>query len=181
MIDALLNAIDRIIALIQKRIDSDRNFVTEQVDPIFNEMQVIHKDYISSFAGFIDKLKDSADRQKFISTVLKKQMEFEHIRVKVWSFSQVANHTDNIPEPARLFFESCVHYLDDRSHVIRDKSRLSGYSSLLLELADVECSSDFSMSQDYLIKKLSIRLDQTRKNWELVTRLYGQCRLELLR
>jgi hypothetical protein len=49
----ILQAIDRVISLLRGRIDDQRRFVQEQVDPIFKGMEIIHQNYIQSFTDII--------------------------------------------------------------------------------------------------------------------------------
>ena len=181
MIDLALQAIDRVIALLRGRVDDKRKFIQEQVTPIFSEMEIIHKNYIQSFVEIIQAAEKTDDSENLIEFVLRKKMEFEHIRVKVHSFAKIARESTRVPEPAKVFFHSCIAYFQRQSSAIEEKRYSSRFTSILEVLSTLDQSEDIVGSKELLIEYFEDCLSETRKNWERLTQEYSKCKLEMLR
>lgn len=184
MIELALQAIDRMITLLRGSVDDKRKFVQEQVNPIFSEMEIIHKNYIQSLVEIIQAAADTDDRKNLIEIILRKKMEFEHIRVKVYSFANIARKSKRVPEPAKRFFHACYYYFWRQKIAVINAEYSSNYSSnfssILEILSSLDQSDDLVESKKMLIGYFENHLRETRRNWEQLSQEYSQCKLEML-
>jgi hypothetical protein len=178
MIDLALKAIDRIISLRRERINDNRKFIQDQISPIMTEMEIVHKNYIESFNDIIKEAESANDAKNLVSFVLSKKLEFEHIRVKIYSFAQIAQKSKHTPEIARMFFHSLARYF-----YYKDRSlEFSDYRAHFTEIiSQIDQGSDLLESRQKLIGYIKECLDHSRSDWEELTRVYGECKLEMLK
>ncbi|WP_455205687.1 hypothetical protein [Kaarinaea lacus] len=93
MIDLFLEIIDRLIQLKQYRNQKLRTMFDELIDPIFNDLLLVHRDYVDLFEGTLNILPrgvpSSDNATKYLASTEKaaeylhnKRMKFEPVRIK---------------------------------------------------------------------------------------------------
>ena len=178
MIDLALQAIDTIVDLLKFRANKEDRFFENQVAPVFAEMETVHHNYLESFNELKRLTETAENRDTLIRSVLAKKMEFEHLRIKVHSFSRVVLSEDRSPAPARGFFRGCLAYFNHQDQ-LADNPYSSHYSSIQEMLIGVEAAGDFERSRDKVLGFVLSREEIARRSWEFLTTEYSKCKLAM--
>ncbi|MFZ5452556.1 MAG: hypothetical protein ACOZF2_11935 [Thermodesulfobacteriota bacterium] len=143
MIKALLDIIDRLMQLKNIRDKKRRNLLVQVLDPLFNDLMIVHKDYVSMFEDVLHRLptygsvypKDMRNESKArvkeaFEYLRQKRIEFEPVRTKIRATSN---------ELGSMHFDP---YIDDLVKWI------------LLYLPEGTLVDDFNSASQELLKKL---------------------------
>jgi hypothetical protein len=111
MIDAGVRVIDRLIQLIEKRHARREHYFISFVDPVFQDAEVIARDYIALFATLIAKLKcHDEDISHLIRWIEERRMELLPVRIKLRALLHQKDffHWSQQGEPSRDKFQRGV-------------------------------------------------------------------------
>ena len=117
MIDGLVKIVDRLIELVKYREEKSRRIFEKLIEPVFNDLVVIHKDYLAMFVEVSSLIPSDGDgtkkQKKKLSEALrylsKKRIEFETTRIKLRAISQSFKNTKTNEKDE--FVRAVVSYL----------------------------------------------------------------------
>ena len=207
MLDAGITIIDRMISLLKEKERNRRKLFVSFVQPLFDDMAEVHKDYMKAFVDLIEQVENAATYDGVMGVLRSKKTEFEHLRVKIHSFlieTKKSKKSSKLPKEIREFFHICIRYFTTQSGTFGGVYGLH-YSDLwqilynrmeepsLDDRATVEKETGENAidilkmidSSDTIEVKdvnnyLKITLDYLRERWAEVTSAYATCRLNLL-
>lgn len=111
-----LNVIDHIISLLRERQTRKNLFFDKNIESLFSEMALVHKDYLKSFVhiGYVieSKRNTSEDWKMVLNIVKEKSSELATLRVKLKALSYAMDkHSNNKKDDcAFIFFQECFRY-----------------------------------------------------------------------
>ncbi|NJM74905.1 MAG: hypothetical protein HC852_02940 [Acaryochloridaceae cyanobacterium RU_4_10] len=130
MIQMLMSIIDRLIQLKKYRSERLKLIFSTILEPIFNDLSVIHIDYIEMFTNvekatpflWESRLADYEDKIKSSIKYLEdKRIEFEPVRSKIRIMADELKDLEINPE-ADNFIKSIIRYFPDGNPVIESDS-----------------------------------------------------------
>ncbi|PYQ26640.1 MAG: hypothetical protein DMF56_23815 [Acidobacteria bacterium] len=118
LLEALLQVIERLIALAKGRIEGRRAVFDRVIEPTFNDLLSVHGDYIAMFeqaqvfAGSWPntELEIQARVEAAKTQIRQRRREFEPVRRKLETLAQELK-THNLPVDERNFLEAVLRYL----------------------------------------------------------------------
>ena len=133
MIDALIKIIDRLISLVKGRIQGRKDMFEKVIDPIFNDLLLIHGDYIKMFEhaqwllpgysedgstltapGYNGEPEEGSEKyvkrlENAKNEIKKRRLEFEPVRAKVRIIAKSLDE-NKFPEEETNFIRSVLEY-----------------------------------------------------------------------
>lgn len=119
MIEALIKILDRLIELRKYQGERLHTIFDRLVEPTFNDLLLIHGDYIEMFGGVVSRLptslnpetseKDTQEIQAAIAFLAEKRREFEPARMKLRAFV-AARQEASVPKEIADFFDALAEY-----------------------------------------------------------------------
>lgn len=185
MLDSGIKIIDRIIELLTYRKQSGRKLFLDHIEPIYVAMEKIHLDYLSALEQFIKDIPKIKNIDDLIASIKARKIPLEPLRVKINSFSKVAQKQKHLPDKVEHFFYCCTNYLDFKS-TNSELIYYYGCHSLILEevikLKNADNSAEPSKFEIGLIHtQVPLWQKDIRHAWEWLTKAYSECRLVLLK
>lgn len=117
MLEALLKIIDRLIELKRGRILGRKEIFDRVIEPTFNELVLVHGDYIkmfedlrvytASWSGLASELTGRAEKAK--SELRSRRSEFEPIRQKIRAFA-TGLASSQLPNEEKGFVDAVIRY-----------------------------------------------------------------------
>lgn len=192
MIDAGVKIIDRIIDLLRTREQNKGELFEDFVQPLFEDMILIHQDYIRSLTSLIQEIDDLESEDQAYNVLLHRKSNLEHLRVKAHSFLEEAKKPKSLPKSANCFFDACVQYFMMQSgqfigtykhHYIDLLAFLSGEESTYVLPKNVQTENDLPAPKysTEIARLLLLFLDCMKNKWSEVTAQYAYCRFNLLK
>lgn len=117
MLQALLQIIDRLIRLAEGRLESRKEVFSSVLEPTFNDLLLIHRDYIAMFEqlqvfrGAIPEDDSEIQRrlQSSKTQLHQRRIEFEPVRQKVRALVATIAHR-KLPVEERRFVDAVLRY-----------------------------------------------------------------------
>ena len=155
MLEALLAIIDRLIKLVEGRLKSRRETFAQVMEPTFNELLLIHGNYISMFEHLQifrgDVPADSAEVQRRLrhakAELREKRLEFEPVRQKVKAFAN-ALATKDLPAEERRFIDAVLRYFPSGNTAVPHSA-----ATTVLEYLDRVAPEDLDLLLDATIQR----------------------------
>jgi hypothetical protein len=181
MISDIVNAIDRVIRLLQKRADDRRHLFLDQIEPLFIDLSAIQQDYRQIFDEIEVQLGDPSLTYTEVADRLgKRRRQLEHIRDKAKALGQVLQSTAELPEIAQLFFQSVCRYFSIPSEEGEVYSSCSTAGQTLIEALEImkDEPEEFRSLLHAEVRRVSGIIE---REWQHMLAMYAQARVELLR
>ena len=196
MIDSVTRIIDRIIQLLTIRKTNRRNLFVDHIEPLYNEMADIHKDYLNAcreLSDFIKDIKDDELSTDEIQRIIKKyKTVLEPQRVKVFTLAKSVQNKklrSKLPKEAMEFYDFCFRYFYDASgdssfkpqEKIDAFRRYSGLYSNFDALIDDLSMDRGLIKKNQLLDIVSPHEDFLSFSWNNLTEIYANLRITFLR
>ena len=196
MIDSVIRIIDRIIQLLTIRETNRRNLFVDHIEPLYNEMADIHKDYLNACRELTDFIKDIKDDELSadeIKRIIKKyKTVFEPQRVKVFTLAKSVKDKKlrrKLPEEAMEFYDLCFRYFYVASGKSSYKPKknidesilYSGFYTNIDETVDLELKYVKSIQKIEMADFISPYEKFLSDSWNNLTEIYANLRITFLR
>lgn len=135
MIDSIVKICDRMIQLLETRKQCRSELFINHVEPIFKDLSLIHKDYIQTFSNLLEKCEQNQNTEAIINYLSFRKTELEELRVKVFSYAEVAKNNSNFPDEIKSFFMCCMIYFNDEFLIIKS-TEYSGQYTYFIKLVE---------------------------------------------
>jgi hypothetical protein len=181
MISDIVNAIDHVIQLLQKRADDRRHLFLDQIEPLFTDLSAIQSDYRQIFDAIETQLEDpSLTHTEVTHRLRKRRRQLEHIRDKAKALGQVLQSNAELPEIAQLFFQSICRYFSIPSEEGELYSSRATPAQTLIEALDImkDEPEEFRSLLHAEVRRVSGIIE---REWQHMLAMYAQARVELLR
>ena len=111
MIEALLAVIDRLIQIVQTRIAGRKEMFDRVLEPVFNDLVVIHGYYIRMFDEVSERLhpNNPSELNAARAELRRRRLEFEPVRRKVEALMNQLESTQ-LPVEERAFVTAVIAY-----------------------------------------------------------------------
>ena len=180
MIDLALKVIDRFISLAKYRSENQRAFFIDHIDPLYKEIETIHKNYTSSFNDFINKVDEIDDKNELIKYVINTKSEYEYLRIKARSYAKIALVDEKNPNSSNEFFRSSARYFIHLSDTAIGEKGLTYYSTILEILSEIYTDEDSQNNKVKLKERLEGIIEQVNECWEDLSQQYCRCRMDMV-
>ena len=114
MIETTLGIIDRLISLAKYREERLKNKYRELVKPIFDDLMLVHLDYLKLFEHVVARIRACTDQTQLEDTIeflRQGRLEFEPVRTKLKALSDhIHSHSSGSPYDFDMFIYSIKRY-----------------------------------------------------------------------
>ncbi|WP_208108630.1 hypothetical protein, partial [Candidatus Thiosymbion oneisti] len=142
---------------------------SDHIGPIYESMEVIHKDYLKAANDLQWMSEIGADIDRLDKEIKERKIELEALRVTIDAWTKIEKENQKHPEWALSFFQECIDYFriqsDDLAH---------GYSSHYTDMLKKATERPI-MATDFMLLQV-----QLRERWQYVAESYAQCKSHLL-
>ncbi len=183
MIELLLKLLDKLGQLQELRIARKRKAFKELAEPLFNELQGVHRDYLMNFSEARALVESSPDDLRSCIMYLKKRSaEFDPVRDKLVAFSKTIQTQHDAIEMdgflsaiARYFPTGNIEGLEDT--IFHNGS--TAYTNLISELERMQNVSRLSVSRwdrRPMSPETTIAafMDHLQEKWEYVCEAFAK-------
>lgn len=192
MIELLLKLIDRLIDLEKYRAERMDKTFREILEPIFNDLMLVHSDYVRMFEEVQDKLaaipdltvEDGKNRLREIAESLRRQrLQFEPVRVKLAALTRelgggLFGQAPKIDPPeAREFVTSVIRYFPV-GNITVGSSRSSVLVAALRGAAEITSEQVERYGQG-LPELVTSTINDCREKWSSVCDSYARLKIVL--
>ncbi|MCD4691925.1 MAG: hypothetical protein K8R79_03330 [Calditrichales bacterium] len=185
MLDLFLKLIDRLIKLAEYRGKKREDLFTDLYEPIFRELENVHKDYLGMFSRTYHNLLSPRGKtlsveerrsqlQMILDRIHEERIEYEPVRMKLWALvTELRKGTDS--ETANSFLLAVSSYVPQGSPTGRLMYSKSWQLVDFLILAIGSPEVDISRLKD----SIAISLDQIRWDWIEVSSKFATLKAEV--
>jgi len=164
MIDLVLKLIERCIALVKRREETNRTMYTDFIAPAFADLAAVHRNYLDSFQRYRDMIMNAdfvLNRQHpVIDTVAKDGLFSADLRSKISTIYEL--RSDSV---VGNFIEANFNYMNFASR--SDPVRMLAMVSIIESVVPNAARSIFSRSLDRILQR---KMSQEKKR-ELVVKM----------
>lgn len=185
MLDLLLKVLDKVKELLELRDKRQEKVFEKLIEPVYNEMQLVHQDYVEmlhQLAGLLSTGTESED----VAAKCKKALEFleprslklEALRAKLRAHSSLVFDDVKLQKDVSSFLEALIDYLDGgplpKLTTAGRRSRYARWVSLLRNLTHGEViEDDLHIVQIYALEML----EETKASWKNFSEVFAEIRV----
>ncbi len=109
LFESAVRVIDRFIELLKYRQTKRKEFFLEIIEPLFNDLMVMHTDYITMFDDCRSQLFSNAPLSEVAEELRKRRSTYEGLRVKAQAITESLRTADVDPEIKRFLMVAAFH------------------------------------------------------------------------
>jgi hypothetical protein len=182
LVDAFVKVVEKLIELATYREQRDQRLFKELVTKLFDDMQIVHTDYLHILEECARELMREKPLTHVAETLSRHRLQHEALRRRLRETAKVLEENQRLSQEYREFFGSISDYFTmSNSAGIRTTS----LSSAILGIAEKEIRKGRSMSDqevgfgirmvhNELILLVLDYFEHTRRYWQLLCESYAK-------
>ena len=189
MLEAFLEILDRLISLRKIRTDRRKELFGQIIEPVFNELLLVHGDYLAMFQEVhreIEKTlkkpkKHSIGLESLKNTLKEKRIQFEPIRFKLREFAKVLAE-QKLQQEEKEFLNAVLQYFpigtfkihfSSSTHIVQKiEEYLDGGPANSSEFDDFD-------KLYYLSKEVQRTIDRHKEAWSDVCVTFAKLKVKI--
>ena len=177
MLDSVIKLTEKFAELLRYREERRARWFREIVNPTYQSLKTVHKDYLHSFQGLLKDVEAGQDLSSAAERFEQRRLSEESERQAIASLArELAN--DSKLDAYRTYFDAVIDYFGRApfSRSTTPSSMLRGAVLRILESSSIELSVESTQERkrQELIAATNMALESLRENWETVSRRYAK-------
>jgi hypothetical protein len=175
MVQEMVSVVDKLVALIERRERREKAIFTELISPMFDELLIVHKDYIAMFSDVLDRLRKPCTGTELMTFLVDRRQELEPVRMKLEALAKELRTVHEKSDVFR-FARYVVYYFTEHNSLAHGTAS----TSLIQELENIGVFTSTTLSGKTL-QRVTDTVDQClnrlRSTWSNICVRYAELKI----
>ena len=185
MITELVQLLDKVVSLLNGRSVLARQFFTDHVEPIYEELCRVDADYRNLFSEAANiSFSDEADFSAILPWLRSRKRELEPLRAKVDALALALSNSQALSADVQTFCGQIFGYFRlsaETAPASFFERGGTGYSTLIWEIESAIQGGDSTQTRERFERRASQLREELAQRFRYITTAYAQARANALR